>query len=310
MTRWGLSATIKAPVGDILAFAAHHLDLGAHRLYIYLDDDNPDAFAPLKAHPKIRVVTCDDAYWRKLTGRRPKKHQVRQTANATHAYDRRAEVDWLIHMDVDEFLWPDSNLSRCLEALSADVFCARVRPMESLSGDDHMYKAFIPNGPDRNTIVARLYPQFGPHVKGGFLSHLAGKLFVRTGMNDLTVKIHNVFRGSEMNPAEVELTTVALCHAHAKSWEDWIAAYRFRLKQGSYRAELAPNIPRDKGGMNMHELLQWIEADAGQAGLRAFHDELCADTPGLRARLQAEGLLRVCDLGLDAKRRKHFADWG
>ena len=309
MTKWGVTATIKAPVADILAFAAYHLELGAHRLYIYLDDDNPQAFALLKAHPKVRVTNCNAAHWRKQTGKRPIKHQVRQTVNATHAYARRVEVDWLIHMDVDEFLWCDNELSEDLKSLDADVFCARSRPMELLSGDKNAYKAFIPSGPNREAVVARLYPEFGHYVKGGFLSHHAGKLFVRTGRDGLTVKIHNVFLNGEMNPAQVELDSAPLCHRHAKSWEDWIAAYRFRLEQGSYRAELAPNIARDKGGMSMHELLHWIEADMGEAGLRAFHDELCADTPDLRARLDSEGLLRICDLKLDAKRRKHFPDF-
>jgi len=308
MTKWGLSATIKAPADDILCFAAYHLELGAHRLYIYLDDDNPTAFSRLKAHPKIRVTVCDDNYWRRQAGNRPSKHQVRQTANATHAYHRRAEVDWLIHMDVDEFLWCDNILQDVLNSLDDQVHCARVRPVEALSGDSTAFKGFIPAGPERQSIVARIYPQFGPYVRGGFLSHLAGKLFVRTGLNDLTVKIHNVFQGDEMNPGAIELTDVSLCHMHAKSWEDWISAYRFRLEQGSYRAELAPNRPRDKGGMNMHELFQWIVSDMGKAGLRAFHDELCADTPDLRARLAAEGVLRFCDLQLEAKKRKHFPD--
>lgn len=306
MIKWGLCATIKAPTDDILAFVAYHLELGAHRLYIYLDDSNPTAYARLKAHPKIRATKCDDKHWRKLTGKRPVKHQVRQTANATHAYARRVEIDWLVHMDVDEFLWPDNGLSDCLDALDRQVKCARVRPMEQLSGDGTAFKAFIPNGPERQAIVARLYPQFGRHVKGGFLSHVAGKLFVRTGQDDLTVKIHNVFQGDVMNPGEAELGTVALCHAHAKSWEQWIAAYRFRLERGSYRADLAPNRPRNQGGVSMHELFQRIETEAGEAGLRAFHDELCADTPQLRARLADANALRLCDLQLDAKHQKHF----
>lgn len=309
MTKWGLVATIKAPAADILDFAAYHLDLGAHRLYLYLDAPNPQAFAPLKAHPKIRVTTCDDAHWRKLGISRPAKHQVRQTRNATHAYARRAEVDWLIHMDVDEFLRPDAPMAQVLAALPAQTQCARSRPIESLAGDGTAFKGFIRSGRDRAAIVERLYPQFGRHVKGGFLSHLAGKLFVRTGLGPLTVKIHNVFQGDEMNPGESELPTVALCHCHAKTWPDWIAAYRYRLEQGSYRAELAPNMPRESGGMSMHELLTRIEADAGEPGLRAFYDELCADTPQLRTRLQSEGLLRICDLDLKAKKRKHFPDF-
>ena len=77
MLRWGLVAKILAPTSDILRFVAYHLEAGAHRLYIYLDDPEADAYAPLKAHPKIRVQKCDDAYWAKVGGKRPTKHQVR-----------------------------------------------------------------------------------------------------------------------------------------------------------------------------------------------------------------------------------------
>lgn len=309
MTTWGLVSTIKAPARDILEFAAYHIERGAHRLYLYLDEANAQAFAPLKAHPKVRVFTCDAAHWRKLGQTRPAKHQLRQTANATHAYRRRAEVDWLIHMDVDEFLWPDAPVADLLGALPAETLCARTRPIEALAGDGTLFKGFIPAGPERETIVERIYPQFGRYVKGGFLSHLAGKLFVRTGLGPLTLKIHNVFRETDMNPGETELPGVALCHCHAKSWEDWIATFRYRLEHGSYRAELAPSRPREQGGMSLHEVLGLIEAEEGETGLRAFYDELCADSPALRAALGAEGLLRECDLQLDAKRRKHFPDF-
>lgn len=313
MTKWGLVSTIKAPASEILDFAAYHLDLGAHRLFIYLDEPNETARTHLKAHPKVRVFTCDAAHWKKLGLTRPSKHQPRQTANATHAYGRKPEVDWLIHMDVDEFLWPDAPMDQILSRLSDGTLCARTRPIEALSGDGSLFKAFIPSGPDRDTTVERLYPTFGHHVKGGFMSHLAGKLFVRTGLGDVrnkpTFKIHNVFLGNQMNPGETELDDVALCHCHAKSWDDWRAALRFRHARGSYRAELAPSRPRDKGGMTLHELLSEIEADGGETGLRAFYDELCAATPRLTNALRAEGLLRECNLQLAARRRKHFQNF-
>ena len=44
-------------------------------------------------------------------------------------------------------------------------------------------------------------------------------------------------------------------------------------------------------------------------GLRAFFDEVAADTPRLRAALSERGLLRRVDLPLDALRRKHFPDF-
>ncbi|MCI5094750.1 MAG: glycosyltransferase family 2 protein [Rhodobacteraceae bacterium] len=309
LARWGLVSTIKAPAADILAFAAYHLERGAHRLYLYLDEPNPDAQPHLKAHPKIRVTDCDATYWKRHHNKRPDMHQPRQTLNASHAYRRKADVDWLIHMDVDEFLWSDRPLDAVLAELAPDALCARVRPIEALSGDGGAYKGFIRNARQRDTIVRRIYPTFGQYVKAGFLSHVAGKLFVRTGLGPLTFKIHNIYREDEENPGQVELDTVDLCHRHAGEWQDWLSHYRYRLQKGSYRPGLAPSKPRDKGGLSMHELLSAIEAEDGEAGLRAFYDELCADSPQLRERLDHEGLLRLRDLNLTHLRAKHFPEF-
>jgi hypothetical protein len=306
MTRWGIVATVKAPLREIAEFAAHHLDAGAHRLFLYLDDPDADTVAAL-SHPKLRVTACDDAFWARH-GKRPAKHQVRQARNATRAYRRQAgDLDWLAHIDVDEFLWPPESVGQTLAALPGDALCARVRPVESVAGDGRVFKGFIPNGPERRATVDDLYPKFGRFLKGGFLSHVAGKLFVRTGLPEMTIRIHNAFRGDEMNPGQVELDALDLCHVHAKPWEDWLRTYRYRLEKGSYRAELSPAAPDT---LTLHDMLSALEAKDGIDGLRAFHAEVAEDSPDLRARLDQHGLLRLRDLDLAAKRRKHFPDLG
>lgn len=306
MTTWGVSATIKAPADEILHWAAYHLDAGAHRVHIYLDDANQLAFDALNTHPKVRVTLCDEEYWRNRKGRRPPTHQVRQTANATLAYRRRPEVDWLIHIDVDEFLVADAPIAGTLAALPPTTLTARIRPMEQLSGNPTLFKGFVPNGPDRMKIVADLYPTYGGYLKGGFLSHLAGKVFVRTDLEKIHVRIHNVFQAGEMIPTSERQPGIDLAHAHAKTWEAWLSAYRYRLNKGSYRAELGPNKPYDKGGLSMHDLFQMIETESGEVGLRAFFDEVCADTPDLRARLIKHGLLREAHLSLNAPIDTYF----
>ncbi|MHA6264015.1 glycosyltransferase family 2 protein [Arenibacterium sp. CAU 1754] len=303
--KWGIVSTIKASARDILNFAAHHIDLGAHRLYLYLDAPCPEAFDTLKAHPKVRVLTCDDAHWKKLTGKKPAKHQVRQTQNATHAYNRRTEVTWLAHIDADEFLWPDGTVSGHLARLPADTLSARVYPIEALAGGGTRFKGYIPPK-DRIDLVERIYPQFGRFVKGGFLSHVAGKLFVRTGLENVELRIHNMFLEGTMNPNTADLEGVDLCHCHVHDWDGWMSSYRYRLEKGAYRAELAPAVSVENGGLTLHDMFTLLEAQQGETGLRAFFDEVCADTPELRQRLDQHGLLRTCDLELDRKRVKHF----
>ncbi|MGX0875981.1 hypothetical protein ACSSV4_000656 [Roseovarius sp. MBR-154] len=316
--KWGLVATIKAPARDILNFAAHHLDLGAQRVHVFLDAANPQAEAALRAHPKCRVILCDDAYWhRRRRNGRPDKHQQRQSLNATHCLNKRPRVDWLAHIDVDEFLWSASPLPAQLAALPEDTLSARIRPIEALAPDPadppldgaQWFKSCARLQDQRRAETNAIYPIYGPHLNGGFLSHVAGKVFVRTDRPGTSLRIHNAFRDNVMDDAPEDLPDTLLCHLHAPSWDDWQAAYRFRLAQGSYREELKPAPQSDGGGLNMHALFRMLEDDGGEDALRGFYDEVCVASPGLRARLAARDALHCVTLGLEGKRRKHFPDF-
>jgi hypothetical protein len=310
LPKWGIVATVKAPVAAILGFVAHHLDLGAHRVFVYLDDDNRTAFDRLKAHPKVRPVLTDDAYWQGLGIKRRAKHQSRQSENARHAYGRAHDLDWLGHIDVDEFLLPALPLAAQLAALPPDCLCARIRPIEALAPahtDQPLHaKACEQDRATRNTQTEALYPDYGAHLNGGFLSHVAGKLFYRTGVPGLTIKIHNITLAEVENPGQRELTDTELLHCHAKSWPDFIAAFRYRLDKGSYRAELKPNRPADRGGLTLHQMFKAIHDMDGEAGLRLFYDRVCTATPAHLSALAATGLLRQPILDLPGAVARHF----
>jgi len=309
MTTWGIVATVKAPIRDILDFAAHHLDLGAHRVHIYLDDDNIAAYNALKPHPKIRVTLCDAPYWQRQTKTRPAKHQVRQTANMMQAYRKRADTDWLAHIDVDEFLWPDTPINDQLSALPPQCLTARLRPLEALAGGENgitHFKACRTTPLERQEDSTALYPEYGQHLNGGFLSHVMGKVFVRTGIDGLKIRIHHAFLDDETNPGQQELSQTALCHLHAKSWPDWLATYRYRHENGSYRAELKPATA--KGVLNLHALFTEIEEKYGVEGLQHFYNEVCLATPDHLSRLDQRGLLRSVSLDLATKTARHFPD--
>lgn len=308
--KWGLVSTIKAPLPEILKFAAWHLELGAHRLYIYLDEDAPETLAALSAHPKIKVMHTDDAYWAKRNGR-PAKHQVRQCKNARHANNRRVEVDWLAHIDVDEFLLPSSPVAKILAALPQDSKCARLRPVEALAPGDAnepgetLFKAFHLNQKQRQAAAQYCFPTWGTQLSGGFLSHVAGKLFFRTGLKHLDIKIHNITWDGLQNPGQVELLDIELGHFHADSWDHFMRAYHFRLSKGSYRSELKPQA-RQPGALNLHDLFQAIETEGGEPALRAFFDEVCVADMDLCLRLKSQGLLRRHSLNTDVLVQQHF----
>ncbi|WP_323770141.1 glycosyltransferase family 2 protein [Antarctobacter sp.] len=312
MTRWGTVTTVKAPLEAIQTFVAWHLEQGAHRIYLYLDEDAPQTFAALKAHPKIRVTQTDAAYWAKRNGR-PDKHQARQAANARHANNRKPEVGWLAHIDVDEFLLSGRSISDQLAALPADALCVRVRPVEALapgSGTaegETAFKAFHLDQAARQHAAQACFPTWGRHLSGGFLSHVAGKLFFRAGTKGLQIRIHNVILNDVQNPGQVALPDIELGHFHADSWDHFLTSYRFRLARGSYRAELKPQV-RAKDAVTLHDLFQGIEEAGGEPALRRFYDEVCVADRALCDRLEAHGLLRRHRLKLAELRDCHFRD--
>ena len=163
--------------------------------------------------------------------------------------------------------------------------------------------AFGRQDKDRDQQTADIWPDYGAHLNGGFLSHVAGKMIYRTGIDGLKVQIHNIWVGEEMNPGEVTLDDTTLLHMHAESWEAFRAALDYRLEKGSYRAELKPG---QKGALTMHELLHALRSDGGENALRQFYDSVCAANPDLLRRLAAHGRLRSHDLSLDEKRARHF----
>ncbi|MBR9842992.1 MAG: glycosyltransferase family 2 protein [Rhodobacteraceae bacterium] len=317
--RWGLVSTIKALPRDVLDFAAYHLDLGADHLFIYLDNENPKAEAALNAHPQVTVTRTDGAYWRATKGHKPAKHQVRQTQNATQAYEKagQAGLDWLGHIDVDEFLCPTNDIASALSTLPQDINAARVAPAEAMAPDGQpgldpkaLYcKAWEPDLARRQALEAALYPNFGSYIRGGFVSHTQGKSFLRTGLAPLTFKIHRAMRGDEEVGPSRFLDGVDLCHRHIKSWDSWQKSFDYRLDKGSYRAELKSVRPTEEGGLSLHQLFNLLIEENGQDALRGFFEEICLARPALLEGLKERGLLRVFNLALDEKRDRHFPNW-
>ena len=301
---WGVAATIKAPVDEVLNFVAYHLDAGAARVFVYLDDANMAARDILWGVDRVTTKLCDDRWWAKH-GERPQEHRARQSVNANHAYRRMKQyAQWYAHIDVDEFVWPGQgiDIADILPRQDADTQSLRMHPVEMLQGDGTAFKDRIAwnKGAGRD-VAERVYPAYGGFLKGGFIGHTAGKVFVRTAQDGLRVKIHNVFQNGTRNPAETIDPDLILCHAHASSWDQFRTMLAYRMDKGSYRKELPA-----WDGVSRHELFKTLLEELGDAGLRGLYDEVCLDTPRLRNALEKEGLLRICPLDLEAKRQRHF----
>lgn len=296
--RWGIVSTIRAPLRDIARFAAFHLDIGTAQVHIYLDAPDLQTAEFFAGHPAVRITQCDENYWSAKPKKARSTHQLRQAFNASRCY-RNTRLDWLAHMDVDEFLLSPDPIAQLLAKAPADAAFARVRPAEMLAQPDpwtgpSYFKLTRQEVGVAKSAICEIYPEFGPHVPDGFISYVGGKNIARTGLANIRLGIHSLsHKGAHVSNGHV-LTTAHIGHAHAPSWNVFRRHMGFRMSKGSYRRK--PNE-----SMKLGDVLDVIASQEGEAGLRRFFDELCAASPGLLARLRAHQMLLTARLDLDEK---------
>lgn len=300
--RWGVVSTIDAPQDDIARFAAHYLSLGADEVHIYLDSPTPEVIDFFKGRDRLCITPCDAAYWADLDKERPEAHQLRQAFNATRSY-RDSGLDWLAHVDVDEFLLCPIPVARALRFVPADCVQARMRPVEALADgtpNPRHFKLTHREAGQKRQVLEAIFRNFGSYLTGGFISHTSGKVFARTGLPDVRFGIHGLKHAGAGIENEAAMPRMKLAHLHARSYQAFRDRVSFRLARGSYRK------PEDDDAMRLGDVLDFILETEGEPGLRHFFDEVCLDCSELRDRLGQHGMLMTHALELDAQTARHF----
>ncbi|MWD27565.1 glycosyltransferase family 2 protein [Aquicoccus sp. SCR17] len=295
LPRWGIVTMTNAAPEAILGFVAHHLELGAAHVALYLDGSDPGGLEPLAAQPAVSVTLCDDAWWQAQPRPRMDEHQLRQGHCATLAYDAAPArgLDWIAHIDTDEFLLPeppgrDDPVAKALATIAPDRLCARAVPVEGLAplhGTPPRYFKRLPDSVGQpKSVMEDIAPDFGQHLRKGFLSHTSGKVFARTGLGRVRLGIHALKIAGKEKDHGAPLEGVLLGHCHSPGWDHFRETLEFRLAHGSYRK-------RDASGMKLHDILAFLREDAGEEGLRRLYAELCEARPEVLERFRAHGLL-------------------
>lgn len=182
---WGTVSTINEPLAVTLTFVAHHLTAGAKEVHLYLDEDNPETVAALRSLERVHVEVCDREYWRReFDIKPPKTHQRRQSLNATRSY-RTCNVDYLLHLDADEFLWQFRPLEQELSSIE-EGFYLNIPNVERVYLDDvpedGMYsKWFRRSAKQRGVLLAEFASDKAGLTRNGLTGHCAGKSVTPTG---------------------------------------------------------------------------------------------------------------------------------
>lgn len=291
--RWGTVSLVKAPLRRIAQFAAHHLDLGADRLHIHLDEPHPEAVTFLSRHPKIRVTTCDASWWAGQKKPRMRTHQLRQAWIATQTY-QSSDLDFLAHIDVDEFILAPGTFRAALAALPGDIAAVHLPPAELLAGTEDCFKLTPGDAGQDKAVLEDIYPNFGGHLRSGFISHREGKIIARCGIPSIRFGLHALLLNGHPASNRMALPQVRLGHAHAPDWDTFMRHMAFRMTQGSYRKT-------DDESLGLRDILELLHEEDGEDGLRAFFAEVCEGNERLTTALAAHGMLIRVPLDLDAK---------
>ncbi len=272
---WGIVSTIKANATQIETFMAHHLKLGAAQIDIFLDAPLPDADLARLAHSKVRLTTCDQDYWDATGKPVMEKHQQRQAFNATRAY-RSAKVDWLAHIDCDEFLFSETDVASTLSTVPDHIEGVMMPPAEELAqtsdtGALLFRRTYFDVGCDR-AIIDMLYPTFGAYLRSGFISHTAGKTIARCGIEDIRFGVHLLKRNGVEVKNSTRVQNLNVLHRHAPDWDSFERHLDFRLSKGSYR-------DRGQARLGLADIIDISKEEHGAAGPRQLFDEVCAARP-------------------------------
>ena len=292
MASWSLVATVKAHEEKVLAFAAHHLSLGADHLWLYFDDPDQPIPAPLAAHPRVTITLCDEAHWARVGKKRPPAHQNRQAQNARYVYREHVTSDWIVHIDVDEFIQTPRPIATILDTTPPETIVMKMEPFEAMHDPllpDDIFTAREFRGALRHEFWPRRRAALGPYrkvIRDGMLSHTVGKVIYRTRVPGLLPRLHTVMVDKEFVKTPDWHPELRLLHFHSQDKAAWLAALPFRMTKGAY--QFRPE-------------LQAFLAESGPEEIDRFYRRTQILSVELRDELVKVGRVILADLGLRAK---------
>lgn len=277
-------ATIAREPWPILSrFLSWHLDQGAERIVLYLDDPEDPVLPRLQGEPRIDARPCTPAFWASLGLSSDARFTRRQRGVLSQAYGELQD-GWLLVVDADELMWlRDRPIPQALDALPSDALSLAVQSAEQVRLP-HGAEGF--RSPIPRAKVNEIYGEDADllRIRFGLAYHPEGKSFHRAGQPGLNMKLHwahdaegNRTPGPTWGAAE----RAHLLHYAAPDYALWRDKVAWRAGSHGFSQ---PTKDR---------LAQIAESDDPEAGFRALYDTLHSLTEAQATALDAAGgLLR------------------
>lgn len=269
---WGVAMLAREPAPLVLFNIAWHLEAGAREFHLYLDDPRDPVFEAAAAIPGVTVTRCDAAFWARAERRWTIWNNHRQTAAVNIAY-RTSGVDWMLHLDADEFLWQRRPLGRELAGLSprADALVVPVRERAYTRPEpEELFEGVwrIPQeGRRRDHPLLRPNATFCP---AGVSGHTLGKSLTRSGLDVSLWPHYPHVRDGSRHPVIRKVTSRSSLILHF----DGLTPRNWLFKFLRYQRVLEIDPRKSLGEHRKAQIGAITERRDDPAAMLAFHDRI------------------------------------
>lgn len=103
-------STQRTTLAQTIAFIKYYQKIGMEQIIIFFDDPADENHKIVEGLHNVITIRCSNEYWDIASGRSESIEQ-RQMHNSDYALGlcRQLHIDWLLHVDVDEFIHFDSS---------------------------------------------------------------------------------------------------------------------------------------------------------------------------------------------------------
>jgi hypothetical protein len=236
MATFEVVAVALAPLRHIEMFANYYCKVGAAKVRVFYDG-RLDGIPP----SNCEVIECDKHFWGTIGICRPASVEDRQRAIYNFAYTG-AHSDWLLILDIDEFVFGQNDLLDLYRALGSEYDSVRFGSVEAVFGSaddiEEEYGSRLFRRPCNKYLAAILphilYPGLGGVFIRGLLGHSRGKHAVRTGLHGILIDIHDSnCKGRPIREldasSDARKSSFYLAHFDAISYQQWCAKWNRRI---------------------------------------------------------------------------------
>jgi len=248
--------TLKAPVDQVLQFAAYHHHLGLDEIILFFDDPEDSAIDAVKSKPGVTAIPCDDEHWHQVRDPRPEFVQHRQLANVNWVLrERRHDLDWLIHIDSDELIYAPDGLKESVAVEDDGLSVLRLRPLEAIPPSPDMSDPFLevrwfkqhdPKDPEAKSRAEKWGVASGFQGKRFLRGHTSGKIAVKLDGVVSRVLLHQPTIYDEQEMRSVTSSRLWVLHYDAGSFDQWYDKWHDRsgFEQSGFRGHRMKHLKR------------------------------------------------------------------